>query len=89
MTKTDDSLLTFPCQYSIKVMGEANSEFETEVYSIITQHVDTLKENAIRTRPSKNNRYLSITIAITATSREQLDKIYQALTDSKLVLMAL
>ena len=36
-----------------------------------------------------DGKYLSITIVITAHSKQQLDAIYQELTDSELVIMAL
>lgn len=88
MTETKD-LWQFPCDFPIKVMGKATPEFETFVLSTIHKHVPDIKEGAIELRPSENKNYLSITVTIQAQSKAQLDAIYQELTASKLVLMAL
>jgi putative lipoic acid-binding regulatory protein len=82
-------LLTFPCEFPIKVMGYANDHFETAVLSIIRKHVPHLKENALQNRLSKNGKYLAITISITADSKEQLDAIYLDLNQEESVLMTL
>lgn len=84
-----DSLLTFPCDFSIKVMGLANETFESAVLTIIKKHVSELKEDSLHTRLSENKRYLSITIKIIAESKEQLDAIYTELSSCEQVLVAL
>ncbi len=90
MTQGDnETLLKFPCDFSIKAMGLASEEFEIMVVEIVRRHVEDLRENAVRSRPSKNGKYSSITITIQATSKRQLDTIYQELHDSEKVLMAL
>lgn len=82
-------LLTFPCEFIIKVFGVASDEFETTVITIVRAHISNLRENAIRTRPSKDGKYLALTITIDVESREQLDNIYRELSANPLVLMAL
>ena len=84
-----ESALQFPCQFPIKAMGMSSTELDIHVVEIIRRHVDDIHEGAIKTRPSKGGKYTSITVTITATSRQQLDAIYQDLTDSPLILMAL
>lgn len=86
---TDKSLLEFPCEFPIKVMGHARDDFESLVASLVRQHIPDLSESAIRKRPSKEGKYLAITVTVTATSREQLDAIYYDLTACEHVLMAL
>lgn len=85
----DQSLLKFPCDFSIKAFGVASDEFESSVITIIRKHVAELRENALRTRLSKDGKYLAITITIHVNSREQLDNIYRELSAHPLVLMAL
>ncbi len=85
----EETLLEFPCEFSIKAMGVATPEFDALVAEIVRQHAPDLGEGAIRTRPSSGGKYLAVTVTINATSKEQLDAIYQALTDHKLVLMSL
>lgn len=89
MSKQDESPLTFPTAFPIKVMGYATAQFENEVMRIMHEHVPDLKDEAVRKRDSSNKKYLAITVTINAQSRQQLDTIYQALTDSEHVLMAL
>ncbi len=85
----EETLLEFPCEFSIKAMGVATPEFDALVAEIVRQHAPDLGEGAVRTRPSSGGKYLAVTVTINATSKEQLDAIYQALTDHELVLMSL
>ena len=82
-------LFEFPCQFPIKAMGKAEIEFDLLVIDIIRPYVDELSTNAVKTRPSKNGKYLSVTVTIEAKSQQQLDDIYQQLSDHPRVLMAL
>lgn len=85
----NNELWQFPCDFPIKVMGKTTPEFEALVLSIIRKHAPDLTEGAIELRSSQNGNYLSITVTVRAQSKAQLDTIYQELTASKLVLMAL
>ena len=84
-----ENALQFPCRFPIKAMGMSSIELDIHVVEIIRRHVDDLHEGAVTSRPSKGGKYTSVTVTITATSKQQLDAIYQDLTDSPLVLMAL
>jgi len=86
---SDESPLTFPCQFPIKVMGLNSDNFENQIFMIANQHVGNLGEAAIKSRPSSSAKYLSVTVTITATSRKQLDNLYRAFNkhpDVKMVL---
>ena len=89
MTDTDESALRFPCRFPIKAMGLARDDLYLHIIEIVEQHVPDLNEEDITQRASSNGKYLSVTVTIEATSREQLDAIYQALTDCEHVMMAL
>jgi putative lipoic acid-binding regulatory protein len=82
-------LLTFPCDFVIKVFGLASEEFEVAVITIIRKHVVELREDALRLRPSKDGKYLALTVTVSVESKEQLDNIYRELTSNPHVLMAL
>ena len=82
-------LFEFPCQFPIKAMGKAEMEFDLLVIDIVRQYVDKLSADAVKTRPSKNGKYLAVTVTIEAKSQQQLDDIYQQLSDHPRVLMAL
>ncbi len=85
----EETLLEFPCQFAIKAMGKNNADFDLIVIAIIRQHVDDIKEGAVKKRPSKGGKYVAVTVTIEATSKKQLDAIYQGLTDCPEVVMAL
>jgi putative lipoic acid-binding regulatory protein len=85
----DDTLFEFPCDFPIKAMGEASAGFEAVVLEIVQKHAPDLGDGAVRTRPSRNGRYLSITVTIRARDKQQLDAIYADLSAHRDVLMAL
>lgn len=84
-----ETLLEFPCQFPIKAMGRSEDDFEALVVTLVRKHAPDLTEAAIKTRDSQGGKYLSVTVTVTATSRDQLDNIYRELTACEQVLMAL
>jgi putative lipoic acid-binding regulatory protein len=86
---TEETLLEFPCDFPIKLMGKNTDEFAALAKSLVEQHAGTVDDNAIKSSVSKNNRFVSLTITITAHNKQQLDSIYQDATDHPEVLMAL
>ena len=86
---SEETLLEFPCQFPIKAMGKAHVELDLLVVEIVRRHAPDLKEGAVTTRPSKDGNYMAVTVIVEATSKQQLDAIYQDLTDHPHVLMAL
>jgi len=84
-----ESVFEFPCDFPIKVMGKNHEEFEVCVMTIVNKHVPDLQEGALKTRPSSNGKYVSITVTIQAQSKDQLDNIYRELSAHELVMMAL
>lgn len=89
MSEENETLFEFPCQFSVKAMGLASPEFEPLVIDIVGQHVPDIHLAEVRSRPSKGDKYLAVTITFEATSKPQLDAIYQSLTDHDKVLMSL
>jgi len=84
-----ETLLEFPCQFSVKAMGLAMDGFDLIVVEIVNRHVPDLGEGAVKTRPSRAGKYVSVTVTFEASSKAQLDAIYQALSDNDRVLMSL
>ncbi|MBT4837674.1 MAG: DUF493 domain-containing protein [Methylococcales bacterium] len=76
----DETLLEFPCEFSVKAMGLTSEQFENTIVCIVRKHAADFGEAAVKNRPSKNGKYQSISITITAQSKQQLDNIYQDLT---------
>jgi putative lipoic acid-binding regulatory protein len=83
------SLLEFPCRFPIKAMGRNSDDFEEIVTAIVMTHAELWPDEPIRSAPSSEGNFVSITAVIEARSQPQLDTIYQALTDCDQVMMAL
>ena len=84
-----DSLMTFPCDFPLKVMGRHNDEFRSIALGIVHKHVATHDVHSIEERPSKDAKYLSLTYNIKASSKEQMDALYLELTSCEKVLIVL
>lgn len=84
-----EELLTFPCDFPVKIMGKATADFEKHVKDIIYQHAPNIDPAAITIRPSAGGNYLAITAIIPAQSKAQLDALYIDLSSCKDVIMAL
>jgi uncharacterized protein len=86
---TGDTLLEFPCDFPIKVMGAATDDFRSLALGIITRHFGQLAEGSIEERPSSGGKYLGITVTVRAESKAQIDAAYGELTSCRQVLVAL
>jgi len=84
-----DTLFDFPCRFPVKAMGRDADDFEATVVGIVRRHAPDLGEGAVSLQPSRGGRFVSVTVTITATSRDQLDAIYNDLAAHDQVLMAL
>ena len=81
--------LAFPCDFPIKVMGRKERGFAQAVIDIVRKHARDFDPATVEMRPSRQGRYLSVTCVVRATSRQQLDALYQALCDHPAVVMVL
>lgn len=84
-----ESLLEFPCEFPIKMMGRDEREFRDAALQVIERHAGPVDEQAVRVSSSRQGNFLSITVTITATSQEQLDNIYRDLSADQQILVAL
>ena len=84
-----DTLLQFPCSFPIKMMGRADAEFSDIAVRLIEQHVGIVAQNSIQTTQSRNGNFLSVTVTIDAQSQEQLDSIYNDLSNHEDILVVL
>jgi uncharacterized protein len=84
-----DSLLEFPCDFPIKMMGRDQPEFRAAAFEVIERHAGPVADDAVRESSSREGRFLSITVTIRATSQQQLDDIYRELSSHEQILVAL
>lgn len=85
----EQSLIEYPSQFPIKVMGAHVDGFVDAIAHVARQFDPGFDASTIEQRPSKGGNYLGLTITITATSREQLDEIYRTLTTHPMVKVVL
>ena len=84
-----DSLIEYPSDFPIKVMGLNVDGFVHAVTEVAKQFDPFFDASKIELRPSSGGKYLGVTITVTATSRAQLDNLYQALTSHPMVKVVL
>ena len=86
---SDETLLKFPCDFPLKVMGRRTDDFRSIVLGIVQKHAGPVAVDRIEERPSKDGNYLSLTCTFSAQSREQLDALYRELTSCEKVMIVL
>lgn len=86
---TNESLIKFPCEFPIKIMGKDTPNFRSKMHKILEKHVGPINEESIKVNVSNNANFVAITITITAHSQHQLDQIYYDITSYDDVLIAL
>jgi uncharacterized protein len=84
-----DSLISYPSAFPIKVMGHNHEGFVDVVVAVARQFDPDLDASTVAVRPSKGGNYLGVTVTITATSREQLDELYRTLSTHPMVKVVL
>ncbi|MBL8328241.1 MAG: DUF493 family protein [Rubrivivax sp.] len=88
-TPVEKSLIEYPSAFPIKVMGLHVDGFADAMIAVAREFDPGLDASAVTQRPSRGGNYLGLTITITATSREQLDGLYRALTAHPMVKVVL
>jgi putative lipoic acid-binding regulatory protein len=89
MSRPDDTLIEYPSAFPIKVMGANVDGFAQAIVELAQQHDPAFDPASVEMRPSSGGNYLGLTITVTATSREQLDNLYRALTSHPMVKVVL
>jgi len=82
-------LLTFPCEFPIKIMGPAEPGFADTIGALVHEHCPDFDPATLVQRPSRAGNYLGLTATIQALSREQLDTLYRALSTHPMVRVVL
>ena len=85
----EESVIKFPCDFPIKMMGRDTPEFRHTARELIENHVGPVAEEAIQVNLSGKGNFVSVTVTVTATSQRQLDAIYRDVSAHDDVLMAL
>jgi len=84
-----ESLIDYPSDFPIKIMGTSHVDFAATMVELIIVHDPDFHAGKLEIRASSKGNYLGLTATVRATSREQLDNIYRALTSHPMVKVAL
>jgi hypothetical protein len=84
-----DTLIEFPCDFPIKVMGAKHDGFAQTIAGVVLKHAPDFDAAKMEMRPSKAGNYLSLTCTVRAVSKAQLDALYRELTSHPLVKIVL
>lgn len=82
-------LLTFPTDFPIKIMGRRVDGFADTMAALVLEHAPDFDVSTMELRASSKGNYLGLTVTIRATSRAQLDALYQALSGHPMVSVVL
>ncbi|WP_197326506.1 YbeD family protein [Ralstonia solanacearum] len=88
-TPPRESLIEYPSDFPIKVMGKMQNNFAETIVQVVQQFDPEFHAGRMEMRPSSGGNYLGLTVVVRATSREQLDALYRALTSHPMVKVVL
>lgn len=89
LNSDDAPKIEFPCEYPIKVMGQAGEQLHEAVKTVMLTHAPGFDELSIEVRDSTKGTYQSLTVTITATGEDQLQAIFENLKRHSCVKMVL
>lgn len=71
--------ITFPCDYSLKIVGDSGDDFEATIFDVLEAHDDTFDRTQVSHQDSRNGRFRSLRVTIRAQSEAQLKTLFEAL----------
>lgn len=85
MISPADSLIEYPSDFPIKVMGATHADFAATIVDVVLGFDPTFHIGRMEVRPSAQGNYTGLTVTVRATSRGQLDDLYRALSAHPMV----
>jgi putative lipoic acid-binding regulatory protein len=86
---SDDTLLEFPCDFPLKVMGRKADDFAALVVELVESHAGPVPAARVSERLSRDGNFVALTVLVRADSKSRLDAIYTELSAHERVLMVL
>lgn len=84
-----ETLIEFPCDFPIKIMGARVEGFAQAVVEVVLAHDARFDPASVEMRPSRNGNYLALTCTVRAVSQMQLDALYRQLSSHPMVKVVL
>ncbi|APX92822.1 hypothetical protein BWR19_07715 [Halomonas sp. 1513] len=88
-TSTPAPRVEFPCDYSLKIVGDAADDFHDAVVAVVEAHAPGFDRESIRVVDSRNGKFQSVRLTIIATGKPQLEALFAALKATGRVHMVL
>ena len=85
MPTPTESLIEYPSDFPIKVMGPTHADFAATIIDVVLEFDPTFHIGRLEARPSPKGNYTGLTVMVRATSRVQLDDLYRALSGHPMV----
>lgn len=86
---TNTTLIEFPCNFPVKIIGTNSSSFFDDIKAIVHEHFPNIEDHCISQNMSQKSNFLAITVTVFVKDQEMLDNFYRELTkhpDIKMVL---
>ncbi len=83
------TLIEYPCDFPIKVMGARVDGFAQAVIEVVLRHAPDFEPAGAEMRPSSKGNYLAVTCTFRALSQAQVDAMYRELTAHPMVKVVL
>ncbi|KTC75230.1 hypothetical protein Lbir_0604 [Legionella birminghamensis] len=83
------SLIEFPCDFPLKIIGNNTEFFVQEIIEIVLKHYPQTPAHKISSKNSERGNYVAVTATVFIYDQPSLDNLYRELTshpDIKMVL---
>lgn len=87
--QTRQTLIEYPCDFPIKIMGARVDGFAQAVIEVVLRHAPDFDPAGVEMRPSSKGNYLAVTCTFRALSQAQVDALYRELTSHPMVKVVL
>lgn len=81
--------IEFPCDYPIKVIGDADPFFVEEILTVMVKYDENIGPDKVSKRSSRKGNYHAVTVRFRATGEQQLKQVFEDLKRCELVRMVL
>lgn len=71
--------IVFPCDYSIRVVGDAADDYLDMVAAVVLVHAPDFDRSTMTLKDSSKGRFMSATLMIRATGEDQLKALFEDL----------
>lgn len=82
-------LIEYPCEYQFKAVCKTTPDIQALIQQLAADVIGDANVVSVESRPSKNNRFTSVTVTTKLTDRAELEGVYDAIANSEWVIMTL